>query len=71
MQLESHDLNSLRKLDRDIRNIYVNGKTAYMYYEKYMKPLIHRDAITLPSTSPANAAWNMERLKEEWKVIKG
>ena len=42
-----------------------------MYYEKYMKPLIHRDAITLPSTSPANAAWNMERLKEEWKVIKG
>jgi hypoxanthine-DNA glycosylase len=55
----------------DIRNIYVNGKTAYKYYEKYMKPLIHRDAITLPSTSPANAAWNMERLKEEWKVIKG
>ena len=55
----------------DIRNIYVNGKTAYKYYEKYMKPLIHRDAITLPSTSPANAAWNMERLKEEWKVIRG
>ena len=55
----------------DSRTIYVNGKTAYKYYEKYMKPLIHRDAITLPSTSPANAAWNMERLKEEWKVIRG
>lgn len=54
----------------NISNIYVNGKTAYKYYEKYMKPLIHRDAICLPSTSPANAAWNMERLESEWKVIK-
>ncbi len=54
----------------NISNIYVNGKTAYKYYEKYTKPLIHRDAICLPSTSPANAAWNMERLESEWKVIK-
>ena len=53
-----------------ITNIYVNGKTAYKYYEKYTKPLIQRDAICLPSTSPANAAWNMERLESEWKVIK-
>ncbi len=53
----------------NIRNIYVNGKTAFKYYEKYTKPLIQRDAICLPSTSPANAAWNMERLVSEWKVI--
>ncbi len=53
----------------NIVNIYVNGKTAYKYYEKYTKPLINREAICLPSTSPANAAWNLERLKEEWKVI--
>lgn len=26
-------------------------------------------AITLPSTSPANAAWNLERLVEEWRII--
>lgn len=54
----------------NIRNIYVNGKTAYKYYEKYTKKLINREAICLPSTSPANAAWNLERLKSEWKVIK-
>ncbi len=54
----------------NIRNIYVNGKTAYTYYEKYTKPLINRDAICLPSTSPANAAWNLERLAGEWMVIK-
>ena len=53
----------------DIREIYVNGKTAYKYYEKYTKPLINREAICLPSTSPANAAWNMERLKNEWNVL--
>ena len=53
----------------NIKNIYVNGKTAYKYYEKYTKPLIKREAICLPSTSPANAAWNMERLISEWKVI--
>lgn len=54
----------------NIRNIYVNGKTAYKYYEKYTKELIKREAICLPSTSPANAAWNMDRLISEWKVIK-
>ncbi len=54
----------------NIRNIFVNGKTAYKYYEKYTKELIKREAICLPSTSPANAAWNMDRLISEWKVIK-
>lgn len=54
----------------DIKQIYVNGKTAYKYFEKYTKPLIIRDAICLPSTSPANAAWNMERLAGEWKAIR-
>ncbi|MCR5341759.1 MAG: DNA-deoxyinosine glycosylase [Butyrivibrio sp.] len=54
----------------NIRNIYVNGKTAYKYYEKYTKKLIQREAICLPSTSPANAAWNMERLKSEWMQIR-
>ena len=54
----------------NIRKIFVNGKTAYKYYEKYTKPLINRDAICLPSTSPANAAWNLEKLKSEWAAIR-
>ena len=53
----------------DIRSICVNGKTALKYYRKYTEPIVGRAAICLPSTSPANAAWNMERLVEEWKVI--
>lgn len=65
-----NDLNIILS-NANIRNIYVNGKTAYKYYEKYTKQLINREAICLPSTSPANAAWDMERLKSEWMQIKG
>jgi G:T/U-mismatch repair DNA glycosylase len=28
-----------------------------------------REAVCLPSTSLANAAWSFERLLEEWRVI--
>lgn len=54
----------------EIKNIYVNGKKAYSLYNKYIKPIIGVDAVCLPSTSPANAAWNLEKLVEEWKIIK-
>lgn len=54
----------------DIKQIFVNGKTAEKYYNKYTKPVIKREAVCLPSTSPANAAWNLERLTEAWKIIK-
>ena len=53
----------------DIREIFVNGKTALRYYEKYTKEKIGRKAVCLPSTSPANAAWSVEKLTEAWKVI--
>ncbi|MBR7000197.1 MAG: DNA-deoxyinosine glycosylase [Lachnospiraceae bacterium] len=53
----------------DIRAIFVNGKTAYAYYQKYTEPKIGRSAICLPSTSPANAAWSAERLIEAWREI--
>lgn len=53
-----------------IRAIYVNGKTAEKYYKKYIEKQINRKALCLPSTSPANAAWNIERLTEEWRVIR-
>jgi len=54
----------------DIKMIFVNGKTAQKYFNKHQKPLINREAICLPSTSPANAAWSLERLIDEWQIIK-
>ncbi len=53
-----------------IRTIYVNGKTAEKMYRKYTETLTGRDAVVLPSTSPANAAWSLERLIEAWRVIR-
>ena len=53
----------------DIKQIFVNGKTAEKYYNKYIRDVIKRDAICLPSTSPANAGWGIERLINEWKNI--
>lgn len=51
----------------DIRHIYVNGKKAEELYKKYIYPDSGRKAICLPSTSPANAAWNLEKLIKEWR----
>jgi TDG/mug DNA glycosylase family protein len=51
----------------DIRQICCNGGTAHRLYMKYIYPKCGREAIKLPSTSPANAAWSLERLVEEWK----
>ena len=53
-----------------IRKIYVNGGTAAKYYDKYQKSILQRDAIRLPSTSPANAAWSVERLISVWQCIR-
>jgi len=53
----------------EIAQIFVNGKTAEQYYKKYIEKEIGRKATCLPSTSPANAAWNVEKLVAEWKQI--
>ena len=53
----------------DIKAIYANGKKAEQLYRKHILPLTGRDIIGLPSTSPANAAFTMERLIQGWKQI--
>lgn len=53
-----------------IQKIYVNGKTAEKLYRKYIEHELHRDCVCLPSTSPANAVYSLERLLSEWKKIK-
>ncbi len=54
-----------------VKKIYVNGKTAEKYYNKYLRDKLGIDAVCLPSTSPANAQWNISRLISEWSIIKG
>lgn len=52
-----------------IRAIYTAGKTAKKFYDKHTFPTVGREAICLPSTSPANAAFGMARLLSEWHRI--
>ncbi len=63
--------NDLSKIlnSANISRIFVNGKTAEKYYNKYTKNKTGREAVCLPSTSPANAAWSFERLVDAWGVI--
>lgn len=53
----------------DIKAIFVNGKTAEKYYRKYQRKIVGRDAICLPSTSPANAAWTLQKLTSSWQIL--
>ncbi|MBS7009731.1 DNA-deoxyinosine glycosylase [Anaerostipes sp.] len=49
-----------------IRTIYTNGGTSHKLFQKYMEPNLKREAVKLPSTSPANASWSLERLIGVW-----
>ena len=53
-----------------IEKIFVNGKTAWKYFKKFSKSELLEKAVALPSTSPANASFSVERLIDEWKVIR-
>lgn len=52
-----------------IERIYANGGKAHQLYQKYTLPVTNREIIKLPSTSPANAAFQLERLIKEWQQI--
>ena len=54
----------------NIKQIYANGSKAGQLYKKYQLPITGMEAVVLPSTSPANAAWSLERLCEAWRKIK-
>ena len=53
----------------DIRLIVTNGKKADALYKKHLEEKTKIKALCLPSTSPANAAFSLDRLLGEWSVI--
>ena len=55
--------------EADIQRIFLNGRTTEKYFDKYLRGSIDITAECLPSTSPANAAWPLERLAAAWKII--
>ena len=54
----------------NIKKIYANGDKAFKLYMKYSYPITKKEIIKLPSTSPANATFSLEKLVENWGQIK-
>lgn len=52
-----------------VERIFTNGATADKLYKKYIYPDIKIMPYKLPSTSPANAAFNIEKLVSQWKKL--
>ena len=64
----ANDVLSLIK-QTGITKIYTNGGTAHRLYCRYLQSHVGIEATCLPSTSPANAAWSLERLCQAWRVV--
>lgn len=62
------DINQILRT-ANIETIITNGETAYKLYRKYCEPNTRREAIKCPSTSPANAAFTLDRLIEAWGEV--
>ena len=53
----------------NITRIFCNGQQSFRMFQKYCAQDCGMQAVPLPSTSPANAAWTIDKLAEAWKVI--
>lgn len=49
-----------------VQAVVCNGGTAGRLYKRYLQKRVGIEAVVLPSTSPANAAWSLERLVARW-----
>lgn len=58
-----------------LRAIALNGGKAAKVFEQHIQPVLPRQALgrwvlwRLPSTSPANASFGAERLRQAWQVL--
>ena len=66
--VEPADLGAILAAGQIGGRIFVNGKRAAALYEKYHLPVLGLPAVTLPSTSPANAALSLPELTERWRA---
>ncbi len=52
-----------------IERICCNGRKSHELYCRYIEPQTGRSAVCLPSTSPANAVWTLDKLTEAWREV--
>lgn len=67
--VEANDIGFLLR-ESNITRIFGNGAKACELYDRYVKKDTGVEITKLPSTSPANAAFSLERLLEQWSVCR-
>lgn len=65
-QVVANDMNVVLSQSH-INRIFVNGRTAERMYRRHILPFIGIEPVSLPSTSPANAAFSLEMLIRAWR----
>jgi len=65
-----NSINQLLEEHPSITTVIFNGQKAQKLFDKYFRRQENLNYITLPSTSPANAQFNLERLLLQWEIIK-
>lgn len=66
--VEVNDLNMIIA-NSSVKHIYTNGNLADKLYHRYFDTIIDLPVTKLPSTSPANAAYSLDKLLSYWCVI--
>lgn len=66
--VEVNDLNMIIA-NSSVKHIYTNGNLADKLYHRYFDAIIDLPVTKLPSTSPANAAYSLDKLLIYWSVI--
>ena len=65
-----NDINSLLKKYPNIKTICLNGNKSFSSFKRYFPELLEKYAChKMPSTSPANARYNLQTLINEWSIV--
>lgn len=68
--VEPNDIMALIDSLSSLNCIAFNGKKAEQLFAKYFRRIEGLSYLSLPSTSPANAAYSLNSLIKQWSVIK-
>ncbi|QBR12662.1 DNA-deoxyinosine glycosylase [Sphingobacterium sp. CZ-2] len=64
-----NDILDLLKQNPGIEHVLFNGKKAMHLYDRFFERIDGVQYHELPSTSPANASYNLEKLYEKWVKV--
>jgi hypoxanthine-DNA glycosylase len=68
---EPNDIASLLEKYPTIKTIAFNGKKAEQLYDRYFQRSLHIKYLSMPSTSPANAIYQLDLLSQKWSALRG